>query len=148
MRLLMALLAVSLVTGCIFPTDRRYGSDNCIDGTDEWGAPCTPNYNGPVGAVITIGPSRQYADNADTLCYQLSPTPASVPSGGSYYFRNNTSSNITILGINQTPWVTIAAGATSGPLNTFSPGVYGFGVQGCSGVAGTAWYGVLDVTIN
>jgi hypothetical protein len=146
MRSLIAFLAVSLATGCIFPTGSRYGSDNCTAGTDQWGNPC--NYNGPGGAVITIGPSGQYADNADTLCYQLSPTPASVPSGGSYYFRNNTSSNITILGINQTPWVTIAAGATSGPLNNFSPGVYGFGVQGCSGVAGTAWYGVLDVTIN
>jgi hypothetical protein len=96
--------------------------------------------------VITIGPSYQYSGNSDTMCYQFSPVGASVPTGGSYSFQNNTSSPITILGANQTPWVTVGAGSTSAALTASNPGVYNFGVQGCRGVSGTPWYGALSVS--
>jgi hypothetical protein len=148
MRLPIALFAALLVTGCIFPTDHRYGQDACSGGTDQYGASCGSYYNGPTATVIAIGPWHQYTDAADSYCFEFSPTPASVRMGDSFYFQNNTGSSITILGSNQTPWVTVGPGATSAALNFSTAGVYDFGVQGCAGVGGTPLYGVLDVTIN
>jgi hypothetical protein len=146
----IALCAVSLMMACRFPTDSRYGDNNqnCGDNSSQQDPSCTPNHHSPSGTVISVGPAHQYTDNADTLCYQFSPMPASVTMGGDYYFQNNTSSSVTILGSNQVPWVTVAAGATSPPLNFSTAGVYNFGVQGCRGVDGTPSYGVLDVTLN
>ena len=76
------------------------------------------------------------------------PPPASVRVGGSYYFQDNTNSAVTILSSNQIPLFTVGPGQTSPPLSTSEAGVCGFGLQGCKGRGGTAFYGVLDVTLN
>ena len=39
-------------------------------------------YVPPFITVITIGPSRVYSDSADTMCYEVSPAPASIKAGG------------------------------------------------------------------
>jgi hypothetical protein len=149
MRIFLALIALTFLTACRVITEPFYGDhDSCEAGWSRSGGSCTRDYQPPVVTVISIGPSRVYADSADALCYQLSPTPASIRQGGSYRFQNNTGFNVTIVGSDQVPWVTVGAGATSSTLSSSAPGIYGFGVQGCRGVAGTAWYGVLDVTVN
>jgi hypothetical protein len=151
MRIFFALVAISLLTGCRVFTEPLYGDGrDCQAGWSRSGGECTRGYTPPpvVITVITIGPSRVYSDSADTMCYALSPAPASIRTGGSYRFQNNTGLNLTIVDSNQIPWVTVGAYATSSALSASSAGVYGFGIQGCRGVAGTAWYGVLDVTVN
>lgn len=149
MRIFLALIALTFLTACRVITEPFYGdNDSCEAGWTRSGDSCTRDYQPPVVTVISIGPSRVYADSADSLCYQLSPTPASIRQGSSYRFQNNTGFNVTIVGSDQVPWVTIGAGATSSTLSSSAAGIYGFGIQGCRGVAGTAWYGVLDVTVN
>lgn len=146
MRMLIAVLAMSVVAACsltLAPLPDG-GGQNCRSGSSQWGSRC----DSPIQIVIAIGPSRQYTDNFDTMCYQFAPVVASVKIGGSYSFQNNTSSTITIMGADQTPWVTVDPGSTSAALNFPNAGVYGFGVQGCRGVGGSAWYGVLAVTSN
>jgi plastocyanin len=71
-----------------------------------------------------------------------------VKVGATYSFQNNTSSTITILGADQSTWVTVGAYSTSAALTFSAAGAYGFAVQGCRGLSGTPWYGVLNVTIN
>jgi hypothetical protein len=146
MRMLIAVLAMPLFAACsltLAPLPPG-GGQNCRSGSNASGARC----NSPAATVITIGPSHQYTDNSDALCFQFSPVVASMQVGGSYSFQNNTSSPITILGADQAPWVTVDAGSTSAAINFPNVGVYSFGVQGCRGVGGTAWYGVLAVTTN
>ncbi|HEY2848395.1 MAG TPA: hypothetical protein VGI97_00830 [Gemmatimonadaceae bacterium] len=152
MRIVLALIALTTLTACRVITEPFYGDrDNCESGYSRSGGSCTRNYQPPVVPavpVISIGPSRVYADSADSLCYQLSPTPASIRQGDSYRFQNNTGFSVTIVGSDGIPWVTVGAWSTSPPLGSSAPGVYGFGLQGCRGAAGTAWYGILDVTVN
>ena len=105
-------------------------------------------YNSYSATVITVGPTLQYPNNADVMCYQFSPTVVSVKVGATYTFQNNTSSTITILGTDQTTWVTVGAYSTSTTLTFSAAGAYAFAVQGCRGLSGTPWYGVLNVTIN
>lgn len=146
MRMLIAVVALSLLAACqLTLAPLPDGGQNCGYGSSWSGASCR---SASAGTVIAIGPSLQYPDNADVLCYQFSPTVVSVTVGGSYVFQNNTSSPITILGTNQVPWVTVGAGATSAALNFSASGVFVFAVQGCRGVGGTPWYGVLNVTVN
>jgi hypothetical protein len=121
---------------------------DCQIGYGRHGTTCEPIITTPSVAVISIQPTRVYADSADTFCYQFTPSPAAVRTGGSYYFQNNTNSTITIVGSNQIPWVTIAPGQTSASLYSSGAGVYGFGIAGCRGVGGTSYYGELDVTLN
>jgi hypothetical protein len=149
MRLFIAFVALALLTACRLETEPFSGDDqSCESGWSRSSGVCTRDYQPPLVTVIAIGPSRVYADSADTMCYGFSPSPASIRSGASYRFQNNTGSSITIVDSNQIPWVTVGAYATSGALSSSSAGVYGFGVQGCRGVGGTPWYGVLDVTVN
>jgi hypothetical protein len=149
MRILIAVLAMSLVSACSLTlAPLPDAAQNCGYGSSWSGTSCRSGNHSSAGTVIVIGPSLQYTDNADAMCYQFSPTVASVTMGGSYVFQNNTSSPITIMGANQVPWITVGAGATSPALNFSAAGVFGFGVQGCRGVSGTPWYGVLNVTIN
>jgi hypothetical protein len=151
MRILFALIMLAFLSGCRVFTEPLYGNHHDCDPGWSWSSgSCTRNYQppAPVITVITIGPSRVYADSADSFCFQLSPAPASIRQGQSYRFQNNTGYNVTIVGSDQVPWITIGAGSTSQSLSSSSPGVYGFGVQSCRGVAGTPWYGVLDVTVD
>jgi hypothetical protein len=149
MRIVIALAGVLLLSACRVVTEPLYGdTGTCDAGWSRSGGVCVQNYQPPTVTVISIGPSREYADSADTMCFTLSPAPASIKEGGSYRFQNNTGLNLTILDSNQVPWVTVGGYATSSALTSSTPGVYGFGIQGCRGAAGTPWYGVLDVTIN
>ncbi len=137
------------VSACKVSVEPAFDGVNCTFGTTRRGPDCVPiANNSPSVAVISIQPTRVYADSADTFCYQFSPSPASVRMGGSYYFQNNTNSSITIVGSNQIPWVTVAPGQTSATLYTNNAGVFGFGIAGCRGAAGSAYYGELDVTLN
>ncbi|MFI5233873.1 MAG: hypothetical protein ACHQSE_15350 [Gemmatimonadales bacterium] len=147
MRILFSLAVVVSLTACRVITEPFYGDhDSCDSGFSRAGGSCTRNYQPPTITVISIGPSREYADSADAMCFQLSPAPASIKAGGSYRFQNNTGLNLTIVDSNQIPWVTVGGYAASSSLSASSAGVYGFGIQGCKGIAGTPWYGVLDVT--
>ncbi len=147
MRKLIALGALVLLSACRVSLDGTIGfADNCGSGYGQRSSTCTSGHNSGL-IVIVIQPTRVYGD-ADALCYQFNPTPASVTTSGSYSFQNNTSSNVTIVGSNQVPWTTVAPGGTSAALSLSNAGAYGFGVQGCRGVAGTPWYGVLNVTVN
>ncbi len=147
MRKLFVVTAIVLLSACRVSLDGTVGFlDDCSSGYGRQSSTCSGHNPGVI--VIVIAPTRVYADPADALCFQLSPTPASVKTSGSYAFQNNTSSSVTIVGTNQTPWVTIAPGETSPSLSLSSAGVYNFGVQGCRGVSGTAMYGVLNVTLN
>ena len=149
MRMLIALSALVGLTACRVITEPFYGDhDSCETAGDQSGGSCTRDYRVPVVTVISIGPAREYADSSDSLCYQFSPAPASIREGGSYHFQNNTGLNLTILDSNQIPWITVSGYATSTTLGAPGAGVYGFGIQGCRGAAGTPWYGVLDVTVN
>ena len=145
MRKLIAILAVPLFAACSLTlAPLSADGQNCEGSSYQRGSQC----NSHIPIVIIIGPSYQYADNSDTMCYQFSPVAASVKIGGSYSFQNNTSSPITILGADQVPWVTVGPGSTSAALNFPNAGVYNFGVQGCRGVGGTPWYGALAVTTS
>jgi hypothetical protein len=147
MRKLIIVAAMLLVSACRVALDGTVGfADNCDSGYGQRSSSCTTSHGTGV-IVIVIQPVRVYGDG-DALCYQFNPTPASVTTSGSYSFQNNTSSNLTIVGSNQIPWTTVAPGQTSTALSLSNAGVYGFGVQGCRGVSGTPWYGVLNVTIN
>ena len=153
MRPIMALAALSMLTACRVTTEPLYGDgdaggQHCPAGSTESSRGCIPNYQTPAVTVISIGPSREYTDSADVMCYSLTPAPASIKAGGSYRFQNNTSASITIVDSNGIPWVTVGPYAASGALSESAAGVYGFGIQACKGMAGTPWYGVLDVTIN
>jgi hypothetical protein len=149
MRVLIALIAISLLTGCRIQTEPLYGDGgHCQSGWSESSRGCVPGYQTPVVTGISIGPSREYADSSDTMCYTLAPAPASIRAGGSYRFQNNTGQSLTILDSNNVPWVTVGPYASSAALSQSNAGVYGFGIQGCRGAAGTPWYGVLDVTVN
>src|SRR5579862_8384535 len=143
MRKLIAMLAVPMVAACSLTLAPLAGAgQNCRDGSNQRGSQCDTQ----IPIVIIIGPSYQYSDNSDTMCYQFSPGSASVPIGGSYSFQNNTSSSITILGADRTPWVTVAPGSTSSTVSFPNAGTHSYGVQGCRGVGGTPWYGALAVT--
>jgi hypothetical protein len=145
MRMLIAVLAVPLFAACSLTlAPLADGGQNCGAGWDHRGSQC----NSHIPIIIIIGPSYQYTNSSDTMCYQFSPNAASVKIGGSYSFQNSTSSPITILGADQVPWVTVGPGSTSAAVNFPNAGVYRFGVQGCRGVGGTAWYGALAVTAN
>ena len=149
MRIFFALAALATLSACRITTEPYFGdSQSCGAGYSWSKGACTRNYQPPIITVITIGPARVYSDSGDVMCYALSPSPVSVRAGGSYRFQNNTGVNITIVDSNQIPWVTIDGYATSSALGASGAGVYGFGIQGCRGIAGTAWYGVLDVTLN
>jgi hypothetical protein len=149
MRIFIALAGLALLTACRVVTEPLYGDGgNCQPGWSRSGGTCVQIYLPPLITVITIGPSRVYSDSADTMCYQVSPAPASIKAGESYRFQNNTGQSITIVDSNQIPWVTVGGYGTSSALSSSSAGVYGYGIQGCRGVGGTPWYGVLDVTIN
>src|ERR1035437_61337 len=145
MRKLIAVLGVSVLAACQLTLAPLPDGQNCGNHSSWSGSSC---YNSYSATVITIGPSRQYSNSADALCYQFSPAVVSVKIGGNYSFQNNTSAPITILGAGQTTWVTVGAYSTSASLNFSAAGAYGFAVQGCRGVSGTPWYGVLNVTIN
>jgi hypothetical protein len=144
MRKLIAILAVPLVAACSLTLAPLADGGNCGGNSYQRGSQCTSH----IPIVIIIGPSYQYSDNSDRMCYQFSPVAASVTIGGSYSFQNNTSSPITILGADRVPWVTVGPGSTSAALSFPSAGTYNFGVQGCNGVGGTAMYGVLAVTTS
>jgi hypothetical protein len=152
MRKLVVLAAILLLPACRVSVEPLYGVD--ITCTDSYGhhyqsqSSCSATITSPTTVVISIQPTPVYSASADAQCYQFNPSPASVRVGGHYYFQNNTSSAVTILGSNGVPWVTVAPGQTSPALNTSGAGVYGFGLQGCRGTSGTAFYGVLDVTLN
>jgi plastocyanin len=146
MRKLMVVLAVSVLAACqltLAPLPDGY--QDCGRASSWSGSSCHNSYS---ATVINIGPTLQYTNNADLMCYQFSPTVVTVKVGASYTFQNNTSSSITIMGANQGPWVTVDAGSTSAALTFSAVGVYTFAVQGCRGLSGTPWYGVLNVTIN
>lgn len=148
MRKLFVVTAMLLLSACRVTLDGTVGFlDDCSSNYGHQSSTCSTGHN-PGVIVIVIAPTRVYSDPADAMCFQLSPTPASVKTSGSYAFQNNTNSNVTIVGTNQTPWVTVGPGETSPSLSLSNAGVYGFGVQGCRGVGGTAMYGVLNVTIN
>lgn len=148
MRMLTALVTACLLSACKLSLDATLAPLDCGDGSSQHGSSCTSGGHGSGGIVIVVGPSRQYTDDADALCYQVSPLAASVTVGETYAFQNNTSATITIQGSNQAQWVTVGPGQTSSTLNVANAGVYNFGIQGCRGMAGTAWYGVLNVTVN
>jgi hypothetical protein len=149
MRPLIALAAIALVSACQVSVEPLGVDVSC---TDSYGrhssSSCTTTFTSPAVAVIVIQPTLYYGDAADNFCFQFSPLPASVRVGGSYYFQNGTNSAVTIVGANQIPIVTVGPGQTSPSINTSGAGVYAFGIQGCRGVAGTAYYGVLNVTLN
>ena len=143
MRKLIAIVAVPLVAACSLTLAPLAGDgQNCGGDSNQRGSQC----NTHIPIVIIIGPSYQYSDNSDAMCYQFSPVAASVMVGGSYSFQNSTRSPITIVGADQVPWVTVGPGSTSTALSFPNAGVYNFGVQGCRGMGGTAWYGSLAVT--
>jgi hypothetical protein len=142
MRLLIAALALPLIAGCALTLSPLDGQ-NC-QGSNQRGSQC----HSSIPIVIIIGPTYQYSDNSDRMCFQFSPVMASVKVGGTYSFQNNTNSPITIMGADGTPWVTVGPNSTSATLSVSNAGTYSFGVQGCSGVGGTAWYGALAVTAN
>ena len=148
MRILIALVTVCMLSACKLALDATLSPLGCDGSSNERGSSCTTSNHGSGPIVIIIGPSRQYTDAADALCYQLSPAAASVTVGGGYSFQNSTNSNITIQGSDQATWVTVGPGETSPALNSSAAGVYNFGVQGCRGMGGTAWYGQLNVTSN
>jgi hypothetical protein len=149
MRKLFVIAAISMVSACRLSVEPVFGNgQDCSDTSTQHDSSCTPITHSPTVAVISIQPTRVYADSTDALCYQFSPSPASVRMGGSYYFQNNTNSSITIVGSDQIPWVTVGPGQTSAAFNSSAAGIYAFGIQGCRGMGGTAWYGVLDVTLN
>jgi plastocyanin len=144
MRTLFALVAICLLSSCKLSLDASLAPLDCSDSYNQHDSTCSGDHGG--GITIVVGPSRQYADGADALCYQLSPVTATVQVGESYSFENNTNSTITIQGANQSTWVTVGPGETSSTLSFSAAGSYNFGVQGCQGMSGTAWYGVLNVT--
>jgi hypothetical protein len=149
MRNFFAIVAICLLSACKVSVEPAFSGVDCTIGYYRNGPSCTPIENTtPSVAVISVEPTRVYADSADALCYQFSPSPAAVRMGGSYYFQNNTNSTVTIVGSNGVPWVSVAPGQTSATLYSTGAGVYGFGIAGCRGVQGTAWYGELDVTLN
>ena len=147
MRLLVALVTVCLLSACKLSLDATLAPLDCADSYNHRSSGCSTGGSGGGGIIIVIGPSRQYTDAADEQCYQVSPVQASVKVGESYSFQNSTNSTITVQGSNQTQWTTVGPGQTSAALTFSGAGVYNFGVQGCRGVAGTAWYGVLNVTL-
>ena len=146
MRKLPTVLAVSVLAACQLTLAPLPDGQNCGYHSSWSGSSCQNSNN--YGTVIAVGPTLQYTDNADVLCYQFSPTVVTVKIGASYAFQNNTSSTITILGADQQTWVTVGAYSTSAALTFSTVGVYGFAVQGCRGMSGTPWYGVLQVTIG
>lgn len=154
MRKLIVVAAILLTSACRVSVEPLYGVDitcgaNQQDSRDQRdSSPCTTTFTTPATIVISILPTPVYGDAADAQCFQFNPTPASVRVGGNYYFQNNTNAAVTIVGANGIPWVTVGPGQTSPGLNTNGAGVYGFGLQGCRGTGGTAFYGVLDVTLN
>lgn len=146
MRKFISVVAIVLLSACRVSLDGTVGFDNgCDSGSNQRNSSCTTHNPGVI--VIVIKPTRVYGD-ADAMCYQFNPTPASVTASGSYSFQNTTSSNITIVGANSAPWTTVGPGETSPSLSLSNAGTYGFGVQGCRGTGGTPWYGVLNVTVN
>ena|ERR1019366_4921058 len=146
MRTLIAVLGLSLLAACqLTLAPLPDGGQGCGHASSWSGSSC---YNSYSATVISIGPTLQYANNADVMCYQFSPAVVSVKVGANYAFQNNTGSPITIMGANQVAWVTVDAGSTSTTLNFSASGVFVFAVQGCRGMGGTPWYGVVNVTVN
>jgi hypothetical protein len=151
MRTIISIVAICLLSACKVSVEPAFSGVDCTVGFSRHGdgTSCAPIENTtPSVAVISIEPSHVYADSADALCYQFSPSPAAVRMGGSYYFQNNTGSTITIVGSNGIPWVSVAPGRTSATLYSNGAGIYAFGIAGCRGVAGPVSYGELDVTLN
>jgi hypothetical protein len=146
MRALFAICAIVLLSSCRLSLDAVLAPLDCggDGGYHHQSSSCSGVIPGPI--VIVIGPSRQYSDPSDALCYQVSPVTATVKVGESYTFQNSTSSMITIQGADQSTWTSVAASSTSAALTFSAAGTYSFGVQGCRGVSGTAWYGQLNVT--
>jgi hypothetical protein len=146
MRTLIAIVSLCLLSACRLSLDAALDPLSCSDSYNHRGTTCTTGNGGVGSIVIVVGPSRQYTDAADAMCYQVSPVAASVQVGGTSTFQNSTSSTITIQGSDQSTWTTVGPGETSPALTFSSTGMYTFGVQGCRGVSGTAWYGQLNVT--
>ena len=146
MRTLIAIVSLCLLSACRLSLDAALDPLSCSDSYNHRGTTCTTGNGGVGSIVIVVGPSRQYTDAADAMCYQVSPVAASVQVGGTSTFQNSTTSTITIQGSDQSKWTTVGPGETSPALTFSSTGTYTFGVEGCRGVSGTAWYGQLNVT--
>ena len=146
MRTLIAIVSLCLLSACRLSLDAALDPLSCSDSYNQRGTTCSTGNGGVGSIVIVVGPSRQYTDAADAMCYQVSPVAASVQVGGTSTFQNSTSSTITIQGADQSTWTTVGPGETSPALTFSSAGTYTFGLQGCRGVSGTAWYGQLNVT--
>ena len=140
MRTLIAIVSLCLLSACRLSLDAALDPLSCTDSYNHHGGTTCSTGNGGVGSiVIVVGPSRQYNDAADAMCFQVSPVTASVQIGGTSAFQNNTNSTITIMGSDRSTWTTVGPGQTSGSLTFSAAGTYTFGVQGCSGVSGTPW---------
>ena len=146
MRTMIAIVSLCLLSACRLSLDAAFDPLSCSDSSNHRGTTCTTGNGGVGSIVIVVGPSRQYTDAADAMCYQVSPVTASVQVGGTSAFQNNTNSTITIQGSDRSTWTTVGPGQTSPSLTFSAAGTYTFGVQGCSGAGGTAWYGQLNVT--
>jgi len=148
MRSLLAIVSLCLLSACRLSLDAAFDPLSCSDSYNHRGTTCTTGNGGIGSIVIVVGPTHRYNDTADAMCFDVSPVAASVKVGGTYSFQNNTNSTITIQGSDQTTWATVGPGQTSASLQLSSAGTYSFGVQGCRGISGTAWYGQLNVTPN
>ena len=76
MRALIAICAICLLASCRLSLDAVLAPLDCGDSYNHRGSTCEGVLPGAI--VIVIGPSRQYSDPSDALCYQVSPVTATV----------------------------------------------------------------------
>lgn len=96
----------------------------------------------PPAVTITLNNATSSAN-----CIAVSPDPATIRSGQSIAFRNNTNTSLTILadGLN-TPWTAVAPGETSGAIEFSIASTRKYYIQSCGN--GAANLHTLVITVN
>jgi plastocyanin len=105
----------------------------CIDATAS---------KDPPAVTITLS-----ASNNVNTCVTVSPDPATIRTGQSIAFRNNTNVSHTIIaeGLN-TPWTAVAPGETSGAIEFSIASTRKYYIQSCGN--GASNLHTLVITVN
>jgi hypothetical protein len=112
--------------------------------------------NGPPPVVISIGPAEVYKGvpggipQLGGFCPTFDPNPASVVVGNPIQFKNLSANEVTIIGVDKTPWTTVPAGGTSSPIVAQTVHKVSYAASSCGPLqfVGSQFYGNLFVTIG
>lgn len=150
-----AMFLAALVAGCGAPTSPT-PTPSCGPGTYQVGNVCEAITYIAIGPGVhppQVAPGGEIQYSYPPTCFTLSPTPANARVSHTIQFQNMTSSTLTIIAQDGTPWVSVGPGETSNSLYFTTPGTRLFAIQSCyqsfggnGGAMAFAAYGSVNVS--